>query len=102
MQCSKVFVLAESHVTSPHIYMFSPSSSFSRPQALGIAGELEDRMGEGVIHSNLGMTYEMLCNLEKALEHHERVTLHSQITYMQCKLCEKSGTGHCSHDILPC
>jgi len=30
-------------------------------------------MGEGVVNANIGMTYEMLCNLELALEHHEKV-----------------------------
>ena len=31
-------------------------------------------MGEGVINANMGTTYEMLCNLEQALEHHEKVS----------------------------
>ena len=30
-------------------------------------------MGEGVINANVGTTYEMLCNLDQALEHHEKV-----------------------------
>ena len=30
-------------------------------------------MGEGVINANMGTTYEMLCNLEQALEHHDKV-----------------------------
>ena len=30
-------------------------------------------MCECVINANMGTTYEMLCNLDQALEHHEKV-----------------------------
>ncbi len=42
-------------------------------QGLAIAGELEDQLGEGVIHHNMGMTYEMLANLDQTQEHFEKV-----------------------------
>ena len=38
-----------------------------------IASELEDNLGEGVVHSNMAATYEMLFNLEEALVHKEKV-----------------------------
>ena len=44
-------------------------------QSISIATELNDKVGEGVVHCNMAMTYEMLCNLEQALEHHEKVQL---------------------------
>ena len=42
-------------------------------QGLSIACELEDKIGEGVVHNNMGMTYEMLNSLEQAQEHYEKV-----------------------------
>ena len=41
---------------------------------MGIAVELQDKTGMGVCHCNMGTTYEILCNLEEALEHHEKVS----------------------------
>ena len=38
--------------------------------------ELEDTTGEGVIHNNMGLAYEMLNNLEQAQEHYEKVLAH--------------------------
>ena len=35
--------------------------------------ELEDGVGEAVIHNNMGLAYEMLNNLEQAQEHYEKV-----------------------------
>lgn len=35
--------------------------------------ELEDTVGEAVIHNNMGLAYEMLNNLEQAQEHYEKV-----------------------------
>ena len=35
--------------------------------------ELEDGVGEAVIHNNMGLAYEMLNNLEEAQEHYEKV-----------------------------
>ena len=37
------------------------------------AVELEDGVGEAVIHNNMGLAYEMLNNLEQAQEHYEKV-----------------------------
>ena len=52
----------------------APTHPHTHTQANSIATELEDQMGEGVINANMGTTYEMLCNLEQALEHHEKVS----------------------------
>ena len=38
-----------------------------------LATELEDYMGEGVVHANMATTHEMLCNLEETLVHQEKV-----------------------------
>ena len=38
-----------------------------------LASELEDRLGEGVVHANMGTTQEMLSNMEQALVHQEKV-----------------------------
>lgn len=38
-----------------------------------LASELEDRIGEGVVHANMATTHEMLCNLEETLIHREKV-----------------------------
>lgn len=40
-----------------------------------LASELGDTLGEGVIHSNIGVTYEMLSNMEEALIHNEKVSI---------------------------
>ena len=42
-------------------------------QSLTSAVELEDDVGEAVIHNNMGLAYEMLNNLEQAQEHYEKV-----------------------------
>ena len=42
-------------------------------QSLTSAVELEDSVGEAVIHNNMGLAYEMLNNLEQAQEHYEKV-----------------------------
>ncbi len=42
-------------------------------QGLAIAAELEDQLGEGVINNNMGMTYEMLANLDQTQDHFEKV-----------------------------
>ena len=42
-------------------------------KGLAIAEELEDKIGEGIVSGNLGMAYEMLCNLEEAQEHYKKV-----------------------------
>ena len=39
--------------------------------------ELEDGVGEAVIHNNMGLAYEMLNNLEQAQEHYEKVHTHT-------------------------
>lgn len=38
-----------------------------------LASELEDRLGEGVVHANMATTQEMLTNMEEALIHQEKV-----------------------------
>lgn len=38
-----------------------------------LASELEDRIGEGVVHANMATTHEMLCNLEETLINREKV-----------------------------
>ena len=42
-------------------------------RGLTIASDLNDKTGEGILHSNMAVTHEMLCNLEEALKHHEKV-----------------------------
>ena len=42
-------------------------------QSLTSAVELEDGVGEAVIHNNMGLAYEMLNNLEQAQEQYEKV-----------------------------
>jgi len=32
-------------------------------------------LGEATVHCNLGASYEMLCNLDTALEHHNEVSV---------------------------
>ena len=39
-----------------------------------LASEMEDRLGEGVVHANMGTTHEMLSNMEEALVHQEKVS----------------------------
>lgn len=38
-----------------------------------LATELEDYIGEGVVHANMATTHEMLRNLEETLVHQEKV-----------------------------
>lgn len=44
-------------------------------KALKIARELHDRIGEAVVCANLGSNYEMLGDIARALEYHEKVFL---------------------------
>ena len=39
-----------------------------------LASEMEDRLGEGVVHANMGTTHEMLSNMEEALVNQEKVS----------------------------
>ena len=55
-----------------HTYPYS--LSLCSPQSLMLASELEDRLGEGVVHANMGTTQEMLSNMEEALIHQEKVS----------------------------
>ncbi len=66
-----------SHKTDIGMHSMASSASYvgttTSVQGLAIAGELEDQLGEGVIHHNMGMTYEMLANLDQTQEHFEKV-----------------------------
>ena len=44
--------------------------------------ELEDELGEGVVHGNLGMANEILCNLEEAQEHYKKVCSNMLASYI--------------------
>lgn len=52
-----------------------PSFTIDAIQGLGIASELEDTLGEAVIHNNMGLTFEMLASLEQTQEHFEKVII---------------------------
>ena len=70
LECySRVSVQSLPTVMCPHL---SPPLS---SQSLMLATELEDRVGEGVVHANMATTYEMLYNLEETLNHQEKVCL---------------------------
>ena len=59
---------------TPSLLPFGPP----RPpllQSLTAAVELDDGVGEAVIHNNMGLAYEMLNNLEQAQEHYEKVCI---------------------------
>ena len=47
-------------------------------QALETAHEVNDSIGEAIICSNLGTNYEVLGNLDKALEYHRKVICNIQ------------------------
>ena len=52
-----------------------------------LATELEDYIGEGVVHANMATTHEMLCNLEETLVHQEKVQELLRFCTLRGNLC---------------
>ena len=69
-------------------------------QSLMIASELEDHLGEGVVHSNMATTYEMLFNLEETLIHQEKVSVGSVSTGLKLGYIE--GQPGLADTVLTC
>ena len=58
--------------------LYSSAFSCCGMQALETAHEVKDSIGEAIICSNLGTNYEVLGNLDKALEYHRKVICNIQ------------------------